>query len=261
MRQTTKNSPGLFLKVLAVAGALSMMGWATAQTSVSTPKASAPIQLVALDTIFTDKSNHSVDDIDRNELQVFEDGKAQVLDSLTKETKPVKYAIAIDASLSFRNVFASSLGACKLLIDSNSAGDETALIRFVSSDKITKEQDFTSDKSRLGNVLGQLFLEGGQSAVIDAVYLAVQTVGPEFAGRRAVVLVSDGEDRKSVHTVDELVKLLRENEVRVFVIGVVAQLDNDAGSIGETPRQKAEQLLNRMARETGGRVFFPRKVN
>jgi hypothetical protein len=78
------------------------------------------------------------------------------------------------------------------------------IIRFVSSDKISIEQDFTSKKEYLLDALDNFHIEGGQTAVRDAVYLAAEKVGAYEKSnraddrlRRAIVLVTDGEDRAS----------------------------------------------------------------
>jgi Ca-activated chloride channel family protein len=214
-----------------------------------------------MDLIVTDKANHFVDDFDRSDLQIFEDGKLRQLESVSKESKPVKYALVIDGSMSFRGIVDPALETCKAIVDANSAGDETALIRFVSSDKIARIQDFTSDKARLAAALKAFYLEGGGSAVIDGLYEAIKSVTGPANGQRAVVLITDGEDRKSANKIDDLVKILRASEIKVFAIGVVVNLENDAGYTKPSPRAKAEELLNRVARESGGRAFFPRNIS
>jgi len=254
-----KNSSQLFLKVFFFAGVLGVFGWAMAQTPGTSDQMA---RVVTLDALITDKSGKAIEDVHQNEVQVFEDGKPQEIYFFSKETRPVKYAIAIDASLSLRTVFARELAACRVLIDGNSEKDQTALIRFISSDKITTALDFTSDKARLGFELKQLYQEGGQSAVIDGLYTAVQSVAPagapQFEGQQAVVLVSDGEDRRSLHKLEDLVKLLHESRVKVFVIAIVSELNKESGPGKQSSQERAAELLNRVAKESGGRAVFAR---
>jgi Ca-activated chloride channel family protein len=105
-------------------------------------------------------------------------------------------------------------------------------------------------------------LEGGQSAVIDALYLTAQYVdeyNKSNEGRRKVaVIITDGEDRSSYYKQEQLLKLVRENGVQVFVLGLVVDLDQQVGFYKTSPRHKAEQLLTSVAKESGGRVFFPK---
>ena len=97
----------------------------------------------------------------------------------------------------------SVIDAAKTIINSNRPGDESFLERFISSDKIETVQDFTSNKDALFNGLDTLYIEGGQTAVIDGVYLAAEHVAQYKKGsdddrrRRALIVVTDGEDRAS----------------------------------------------------------------
>src|SRR5207253_8172968 len=109
--------------------------------------------------------------------------------------------------------------------------------------------------------LNSLYIRGGQSAVNDAVYLAVMHASERklVAERRhALVLITDGEDRQSYYSDNQLFELLQEKDVQVFIIGIVKQLDNTPRQIGLDPQTKATRLLKQIARVSGGRVFFPR---
>ena len=231
---------------------------------VTTPPP-APVTTVNLSLIVTDREKHSRDDVTKEDVQLFEDGIAQTISTITKEEKPVNYVIAIDTSGSFRSLLPGILTGARLLLEGNKANDETMLIRFISNDKIEPVEKFTADKSKLVEDLKYFKIEMGQSAVIDAIYVAVQAAAEHKSSdpsiRRAVVLFSDGEDRASYYTTDQLVKILRARNVQVFVVGVVAQLDGNRGLVRPSPKERAEKLLNRVALETGGRVFFPKNMN
>jgi len=114
--------------------------------------------------------------------------------------------------------------------------------------------------------LDSLYIEGGQTAVIDGVYLAAEHVaeykkgGDDDRRRRALIVVTDGEDRASYYPETELFKLLREEDVQIYVIGFVNELESDKGFIRKSPRDKAVNLINRIASETGGRAFFPQSI-
>src|SRR2546430_4571416 len=114
--------------------------------------------------------------------------------------------------------------------------------------------------------LDQLYIEGGQTAVIDGVYLAAQHVADYKKGsdddrrRRALIVVTDGEDRASYYPEAQLFQSLREEDVQIYVIGFVNELDADKGLIRKSPRDKAVNLINRLASETGGRAFFPQSI-
>ncbi|MDQ3129418.1 MAG: VWA domain-containing protein, partial [Acidobacteriota bacterium] len=154
-----------------------------------------------------------------------------------------------------------------VIVATNRPDDETSIIRFVSRDKISIEQDFTPDKTELNDALENLYIEGGQTAIIDAIYLAAQRVtdyektrDPNDRKRRALILVSDGEDRDSFYKEQQLFELLRESDVQIFTIGFVSELSKEGGFISKSPQAKAKSFLERLATETGGKSYFPANI-
>src|SRR5678810_891793 len=69
------------------------------------------------------------------------------------------------------------------------------------------------------------------------------------------------DSRNSFYKQEQLFARLREEDVQIFVIGFVNELDKDAGLIRKSPREKAVTLINRLATETGGRAFFPDSIS
>src|SRR5205814_6943774 len=185
----------------------------------------------------------------------------------TQQEVPVIYGMAIDTSGSTRPIFTQILDAAKTILNSNKRGDETFLERFISSDKIETVQDFTANKDALLDGLDSLYVEGGQTAVIDGVYLAAEHVAEYKKGndddrrRRALIVVTDGEDRASYYNEIQLFQRLREEDVQIYVIGFVSELDADKGFIRKSSKEKAVALLNKIAGETGGRAFFPQTLS
>jgi Ca-activated chloride channel family protein len=224
-------------------------------------------ELVTLHVRVIDRNNHPINNVQKEEFRVMEDGVPQPIFSFTREEVPVMYGLAIDTSGSLRPAFESVISAGKAIINSNKKGDETFLERFISSDKIETVQDFTPNKDALMDGLDTLYVEGGQTAVIDGVYLAAEHVagykkgGDDDRRRRALIVVTDGEDRSSYYNEAQLFQRLREEDVQIFVIGFVNELDADKGLIRKSPRDKAMNLLNRLASETGGRAFFPTSLS
>jgi Ca-activated chloride channel family protein len=157
--------------------------------------------------------------------------------------------------------------AGKTIVNSNKPGDETFLVRFISSDKIETVQDFTANKDLLMDGLDSLYVEGGQTAIVDAVYLTAEHVAEYKKGndsdrrRRAMIVITDGEDRSSFYSQEKLFARLREEDVQIYVIGFVRELDKDSGLIRKSPRDKAVSLINKLATETGGRAFFPESLS
>lgn len=224
-------------------------------------------ELVTLHVRVVDRNNQLINNLRKDEFKVLEDGVPQPIFSFTQEEVPVIYGLAVDTSGSVRPIFQQILDAAKTIINSNKRDDETFLERFISSDKIETVQDFTTNRDLLQDGLGNLYIEGGQTAVIDGVYLAAEHIAEYKKGndndrrRRALIVVTDGEDRASYYNESQLFQSLREEDVQIFVIGFVNELDSDRGFIRKSPRDKAMALLNRISSETGGRVFYPQSIS
>ena len=223
-------------------------------------------ELVQLHVRVIDRNNRPIDNVPQNEFHVYEDGVPQPVEYFTREEVPISYGLAVDTSGSLRSQLQSVIDAGKTIINSNKPGDETFLVRFISSDKIETVQDFTARKDLLEDALDDLFVEGGQTAIIDAVYLSAEHVSEYKKGdegdrrRRALIVITDGEDRSSFYRQEQLFARLREEDVQIFVIGFVNELDKDNGLIRKSTRDKAVSLINKLATETGGRAFFPDSV-
>lgn len=224
-------------------------------------------ELVTLNVRVIDRNNRPIDNVRQSDFRVLEDGVVQPIESFTREEVPISYGLAIDTSGSLRSQLLGVIDAGKTIINSNKPGDETVLVRFISSDKIETVQDFTDSKDSLIDGLDQLYVEGGQTAIIDAVYVTAEYVAEYKKGndsdrrRRALIVITDGEDRSSTYSQEKLFASLREEDVQIYVIGFVRELDKEGGLIRKSPREKAVNLINKLATETGGRAFLPESLS
>jgi Ca-activated chloride channel family protein len=223
--------------------------------------------LVNLSVRVVDRNNKPVGILSQGDFSIFEDGVAQPVEFFSKEEVPVNYALVVDNSFSLRTQLEKVIEASKILVNSNRPGDETCYIRFVNSEKISVEHDFSDNKESLTEKLDDMYVEGGSTAVRDAVFLAVEKVDDYEKGkdagdrkRRAIILVTDGEDRDSFYQEQQLFEMLREADVQIYTIGFVNELDKEGGFIRKSPQTKAVSLLNKLASETGGKAYFPASV-
>ncbi|HAF16462.1 MAG TPA: hypothetical protein DCK99_22730, partial [Blastocatellia bacterium] len=172
-------------------------------------------ELVTLNVRVIDRNNRPIDNVRQNEFRVFEDGVPQPIETFTREEVPISYGLAVDTSGSLRSQLQAVVDAGKTIVNSNKPGDETFLVRFISSDKIETVQDFTPSKDLLMDGLDSLYIEGGQTAIIDAVYLTAEHVAEYKKGdesdrrRRALIVITDGEDRSSFYSPEKLFARLR----------------------------------------------------
>lgn len=264
----------LFLGILVLAAALAPSAFAQA-TPTPTPKPSptpnpedevieVETELVNISVRVVDRNNRPINNLPQSDFKIMEDGVLQQIEFFSKSEVPTNYSLVIDNSGSLRPQIDQVIEAGKLLVGSNRAADETAVIRFVSSDKIEILQDFTKNKTDLNDSLDNMYIEGGQTAIIDALYLSVERLNSQATPqkdldrtRRAIVLVTDGEDRSSFYTESQLMELLKESDVQIFVVGFVKDLSAEKGFISKSPQGKAKSFLERLASATGGKSYFP----
>lgn len=218
-------------------------------------------ELVNLYVQVVDRFNRPIANLREKDFQVFEDKVKQTIQFFSQAEVPTNYALVIDNSGSLRFQLEKVIEASKTIVKTNRPNDETGVIRFVSSDKIEILQDFTSDKTDLNDALDNMYVEGGRTAIIDAVYLAAKkideykrSVSAADRKRRALILVSDGEDRNSYYKKRQLFKLLQETDVQIYTIGFIDDLE------GKSSRKKAKNFLSKLAAETGGKFYFPKSV-
>jgi Ca-activated chloride channel family protein len=230
------------------------------ETSKTTAESSQQPSIVLLNVRVTDEAGRPVSDVRQEDIRVLEDGVPQTISFFSKEEVPLSYGLLIDNSGSMRSQLDQVLDAGRLIVNGNKPGDETFLVRFVSSDSIQMVSGFTSSKAMLFGGLDSLYIEGGQTAVIDAVLLAIEYAAKNRKGmdgnrRVALVLVTDGEDRGSRSKRSDLIERLHREDIQIFTIGLVKQIED------KKSRDKATELLKFLAQETGGRAFFPNSTS
>lgn len=224
--------------------------------------------LVNINVRVVDRNNRPISNLKQGDFHIFEDGVPQKIEFFSQSEVPTNYSLVIDNSGSLRSQIEQVIEASKILVANNKPADETSIIRFVSSDKIEILQDFTSNKQDLNDALDSQYIEGGQTAIIDAVYLAANRVAEYEKSaksddrlRRALVLVSDGEDVSSYYTQQQLFDLLRETDVQIYVVGFINDLSKEKGFITKSKQGKAKAFLERLASETGGKAYFPNDIS
>jgi Ca-activated chloride channel family protein len=215
--------------------------------------------LVLLDVTVVDPSNKPVMDLKQDEFTVTEDKIPQKIEFFSREQVPVSLVFAIDTSGSMRPKLDTVVKASTNLVKEGRRDDEMAVIHFKDEPELLEE--FTGDVNDVIDTLNGL-VASGQTAMLDALYLAADYANKEGKNRRkAVVLVTDGLDKDSVYKFNEVVEHLRETDVQIYLIGFINDLDKDSGLFKKSQKEKAESLLTRLAEETGGKAFFPKELS
>jgi len=160
----------------------------------------------------------------------------------------VTLGIVLDCSGSQRLQLDRMLSAVKQISETLNERDQAFLVRFVDAAKISVVQELTNNKDEIVDAADGLYIEGGSTAVIDAVYISARYLSKNDnteGAQRALLLISDGDDSGSGKKLDETVLLLKENQIKVFAIGI-------------SDLKVSSKVLDRFTKETGGRTFLPR---
>src|SRR5215467_604107 len=214
--------------------------------------------LVLLDVTVVDQNNRPVMDLGKDQFDVLEDKVPQKIEFFSREQAPVSLVFVIDASGSMRPKLDTVIKASVNLVKESKTGDEMAVIQFKDQPELLEE--FTSDINDVTDAL-QGIIASRQTAMLDALYLSADYASKEGKNRKkAVILVTDGLDNNSYYKFDEVVNHLREADVQIYFIGFVSDLSSDHGLFNRSEKDKAENLLNKLAADTGGKAFYPREL-
>lgn len=225
-----------------------------AQTGNSAPTSE---RLIKFNVIVTDRADHAVDDVRKEDLQVIENGASRTLTHFELDDRPLTVGFVIDASGSVRRILNYLIDSAKLVAEGMKPGDEAFVARFVGPEQFQIKEPMTTDRGSIEDALDDIYVEGGQTAVHDALdkaltYLEENRTGDAKARRGVLVLVTDGEDRDSkIKDAKTILARVRQSNVQIFVLG----LTKFSGL--QSSGSRATSLLNGLAEQSGGRVFFP----
>ncbi len=203
----------------------------------------------------TDKHGKRVTDLKQNDFRIVDDNKPVVeIRSFRAEANlPLQVGLLIDASSSVRDRFKFEQEAAIEFLNQTvrKRYDLAFVVGFDATPEVT--QDFTDDTERLGHGVREL-RPGGGTALYDALYYACRDKllkepqnGPT---RRAIILLSDGDDNQSHVTREEAIEMAQRAEAIVYAIST-----NVSGTKGQ-----GDKVLERIADATGGRAFFPFQI-
>ncbi len=203
----------------------------------------------------TDKHGHFIKDLKQGEFHVLDDHKppSSVVDFRSETDLPLRVGLLIDASNSIRERFRFEQEAAMYFLSQiiRPKSDEAFVLGFDTTAEVT--QDFTDNAEKLAHGV-RMLRPGGGTAMYDAIYYAcrdklmkARTTGP---ARRAIILVSDGEDNQSRVTLGETVEMAQRAEVIIYAIST------NISNI----KMRGDKIMEKLAEATGGRAFFPFKI-
>lgn len=227
--------------------------WAIADSRPFSQNQQAPAiklgtDLVLVPSIVTDPQDRIVAGLSRKQFEIFDENVKQEIALFSEEDSPLDIGIVFDLSGSMREKIKRSREALRRFLDEGHPDDLYFLIGF--NERARLLQDSTPS---VEEVLGKLTIAepSGRTAIYDAVYLALEKIRRGDRTRKAILLISDGEDNSSRYSYSELKNLLRESEVQIYALGMLGFNESRPGQ--ETGRSVLEEITGL----TGGRAFYP----
>jgi Ca-activated chloride channel family protein len=223
------------------------------------PTFGAGVEVIRLSVSVTDGRNRLVSGLSDKDFAVFEDGVRQELAFFTDEAPPLSVALLLDCSASMAEKLPVAKEAGVRFVRSLAPKDLGQVVQF--NDRITVLQDFTHDHGALEAAIGSASASG-PTVLHNALYITLKELlshgTPAAPRRRAVVLLSDGEDTASLVTDDQVLELARQAEIGVYAIGLRPDRVQDRQRLAFS---QATHFLTALARETGGQIYLPASLS
>lgn len=246
--------PALAALALALPAALA------AQTPPRRPPTfEAGIEVVNLHVTVMDGRNRYITDLKEADFAIFEDGVKQDLSLFNHEDLPISLSLMMDMSASMDEKLVQSQQAAVRFVKTLRPQDVASIVAF--NDRINVLSDFTADQAVLEKAVMRTEASG-PTALHNALYVTLKDLGKQKkAGelrRRALVLLSDGEDTASLVQDEQVMELARKLEIAIYAISLRPNRVQDRNRLSFS---QAAHLLTVLSRDTGGQVYFPNSLS
>jgi len=209
-------------------------------------------RLVLLDVSVKDASGGLAPGLDKQNFEVRENGKPQTITQFAHADMPVTVGLVVDESGSMRHKQREVITAALVFIGASNPLDETFVINFNEKARrgLPDIQLFSDDLEQLRAALWRGAPEG-RTALYDAIEMALHQLDFGRRDKKTLIVISDGGDNVSTHTLEEVMHDVLKSAVTIYMIGVFDQDDPD----------KNPGVLRRIAQVSGGGAYFPQKLD
>jgi Ca-activated chloride channel family protein len=261
MRPPAPVATPVFTAALAI-GLLLLPAGARSQAPAQVPRTptfGTEVEIINLNLSVTDGRNRYVTDLEQKDFAVFEDGIRQELSLFTHENLPISLSVLLDTSASMQEKLPQARSAAIRFVKTLRPQDDAQIVQF--NDRSTTLQDFTNDLALLEAAIHRTEA-AGPTALYNSMYVALKELSKRKAKgelrRRALVVLSDGEDTASLVNDEQVLELARKSEIGIYPISLRPSRAQDRG---RKEFSQAEHILTTLAHDTGGQVFFPQSLS
>lgn len=203
----------------------------------------------------SDRKGRFVINLTKNDFELFEEKKPQsILEFISESNLPLRLGILVDTSNSIRDRFRFQQEAAVEFVNSVIRPKEDRAVVVSFDNQVELRADLTGDVDKLSTTIREM-RPGGGTALYDAVYFACKDKlmqdQPLFKYRRAMVILSDGDDTQSIHTREQAIEMALKADVVIYTISTnITRIESDG-----------DKILKHMSERTGGVTFFPFKAS
>ncbi|MFH1573752.1 MAG: VWA domain-containing protein [Acidobacteriota bacterium] len=210
-----------------------------------------PTFRVGVETVFvkvsvTDPLNRYVTGLEKEHFRVYEDKVEQSIVHFTHESAPISVGLLFDVSASMKDNIHTARNSIVRFLQAGNPEYEFFLVNF--NQNTTLIQNFTSHGSTIQNQIS-FSQPKGRTALYDAVYMGLEKIKEATNEKKALILITDGEDNSSRYSSAEVREFAKESDVQIYAIG-------EEGKLGY-----GRSEIQNIVAMTGGRAFFPNNFN
>ena len=219
------------------------------------------VNLVVLHATVLDKKDRMVDNLHENNFRVYEDGVQQKLSVFSHADIPVTMGIVIDDSGSMRVKRQSVNAAALTFVKTSNPQDQVFVVNFNDVYYLDTPGEFASNIEDLKNALDKIDSRGG-TALYDAVYASLDHLKLGNRDKKALLVITDGEDNASRYSFDELLRYAQKSNAVIYTIGLLGS--EEPGGLFKIHRggaKRAAKVLEELSKATGGQAYFPRSLD
>ncbi|MCS6817873.1 MAG: VWA domain-containing protein [Blastocatellia bacterium] len=205
--------------------------------------------LVIVPVTVMDPYDRFVTGLRKEHFEIYDEKIKQEIVFFSEEDAPLSIGIIFDVSGSMREKITRARAALRRFLDTSHPDDEFFVIAF--NHRVQLVQDFTMSTETIMSKL-MLIAPEGRTALYDAAYLGIEKVRQGKHARKALLIISDGQDNSSRYTYGQLRDLVKESDVQIYAIGIFGL--NERATSNEA---LGRSILEEITSLTGGRAFFP----
>jgi len=247
----------LFAVLTTILGSATVTTFSQQPETALQRRLSVDVDVVLVDATVTDSQGQYVPKLERERFRLWEDRIEQKIEYFVAEDIPQTVGILLDVSGSMQNKITVAQQAALKFLQEGNQDDEFFLIEF--NDRPELSSDFTANFVRLERQLVAASAEGN-TALYDAVYLGLQKVRAGRNPRKALLLITDGEDNWSNYRLSEVREFLKESDVQLYAVGIESWESHHNIQPEERDPRIGRLVLKELSDLSGGRSFFTTSV-